>query len=141
MTQEHKLAFDMLDKRRDGFLTQPDARVWLRTQGCCLCDEDMDRYILSRVQNGKFTLIELSKLSSFAIPGMAPDSEKLKHAIETVARSSDVTVTDLRARLLDNGMTAAEFEAFRHSLKLAATNITSEELTRKIVTRISSNHA
>ncbi len=131
-----KLAFDMLDKNLKGSLSLSDARLWIRTQGCCLADEDIDRYILSRVQSGKFTLVELTKLVHFNLPGMVPDGEKLKTALETVAGGSDVVVADLRVRLMDNGMSAAEFEGFRQTLKLNATNFTSDELVRKVLGKV-----
>ena len=98
-----------------------------------MSDADIDRLILSRVQGGKFTLVELSKLASYNLPGMTANADLLKKAVETIARSSDVCLAELRSELLENRMTAAEFDAFRQTLKLVATNITSEELVRKIV--------
>jgi len=40
-----KVAFEMLDERREGVLDRTQARNWLRCAGWCLPDEDLDQIL------------------------------------------------------------------------------------------------
>jgi len=101
--QEGQSLFDMLDKDADGFLSQKDARAWLRSLGWCLTDEALNALLEesfieaeledqskmleppSSARDGRrrqFTLSQLHRIADLGQDLCGPDPDSLRSSLQ-----------------------------------------------------------
>ena len=157
--KESRMAFDMLDTERYGYLNKERSRIWLRTRGCVLSDSDIDRFVLSRLKqpsqsnslthDQKFSLHDLSRMvdSVLANPGVlsfSADPISLGQALlksAGLADSDKVGMMDLKEALTVHGdypMSVKQFDTFVKQTGLPPNTafINNLQLAAKIVSAI-----
>ncbi|CAL1134650.1 unnamed protein product [Cladocopium goreaui] len=97
---EGEVLFEMLDKDKDGFLNQKEARTWLRSLGWCLVDEALDTLLkeaqteaprkkdISSPDHKKWVLPELINAVDLGQDLCGPHPEALQSAFRALGAQS-----------------------------------------------------
>ena len=80
------IAFEMLDRDRDGFLNRRDARYWMRCIGFCLSDQELDKMLNLSLSTfgGRESMFSFRRLSAVADSGRSrrgPDLTGLRRTL------------------------------------------------------------
>lgn len=115
---DYSIAFEMLDKDRDGLLSRRDGRAWLRCVGWCLPDDALDSLLDSVPPRGAgaggtrgWTLDRLCQIADQHEASRGPDVEGLRKALRILAgRTSKMNKETFREyTALDNIFSEQDF--------------------------------
>eukprot|EP00746_Dinoflagellata_sp_MGD_P163125 gnl/MRDRNA2_/MRDRNA2_91006_c0_seq1.p1 gnl/MRDRNA2_/MRDRNA2_91006_c0~~gnl/MRDRNA2_/MRDRNA2_91006_c0_seq1.p1 ORF type:complete len:204 (-),score=47.11 gnl/MRDRNA2_/MRDRNA2_91006_c0_seq1:215-826(-) len=127
---DYSIAFEMLDKDRDGMLSRRDGRAWLRCVGWCLSDEALDTLLDSVPPRGAgaggtrgWTLDRLCQVAEQHEASRGPDVEGLRRALRILAgRTSKMNKETFREYTsLDNIFSEADFTELMDLCGVAST--------------------
>lgn len=121
---EGEVLFEMLDKDKDGFLNQKEARTWLRSLGWCLVDEALDTLLkeaqteaprkkdISSPDHKKWVLPELINAADLGQDLCGPHPEALQSAFRALGAQSTCSKDCFKqlATGHEGGLTEADVE-------------------------------